>query len=130
MRKLFPRMLLGLVGVILAAGGLMHARAYGRTVAALAGSNLAAFYAASFKALWLIDSATLITLAVLCGVLVLRPAWAAGPVIVVLAAIPAGTAFFLYRFIGTFLPAHLLTAAAVGLVVAGAAWRRAGAAQR
>ena len=102
----------------------MHARAYDKTVAALAESDLEAFYAAALKALWLIDSATLLTLAVMCGALVVRPGWAARPVILLLAAIPAATAFFLYKFIGTFVPAHLLTAAAVGLVVSGAGWQR------
>jgi hypothetical protein len=40
-------------------------------------------------------------------------------VIALLALIPAGTAFLIYFFVGSFLPAHLLLAAAVAAFVAG-----------
>jgi len=47
------RLLLGFSAVTLAAGGFMHAAAFERAL--------------SFKALWLIDSATLLTLAIIFG---------------------------------------------------------------
>ena len=97
----------------------MHARAYDQTVAALAESDLAAFYSASLRALWLIDSATLITLAVVFGFVAARPGSAAPTVVVLLALIPAATAVLLYTFIGPFLPAHMLLTAAVLAGIAG-----------
>jgi len=117
MGNLFPRILLAFSGLILLAGGLMHAAAYGKTVAATAASDLPPFFANSLKALWLIDSATLITLSVTLGWLAVRPAFAHRSVVLLLAIIPAATAFFLYRFIGNFLPAHMLVVAATAVVL-------------
>jgi len=130
--KLFPRLLLSLSALVLAAGGLMHARAFGKTVAAVAASNLEPFYGASLQALWLIDSATLLTLALVFLLVAARPALAAGGVLALVAIIPAATALFLYKFLGSFLPAHLLLGAAVAALVSGLTWRRspAPAAQR
>lgn len=108
----------------MAAGGLMHARAFDKTVAALADSNLATFYANSLKALWLIDSATLLTLALVFGLIAARPSLASRPVIIVLAMVPAATSFFLYKFIGSFVPAHVLMAAAIAAVAGGLLWGR------
>lgn len=122
MAKIFPRLLLALSALIMAAGGLLHARAFDKTVAAVANSNLATFYANSLKALWLIDSATLLTLAVVFGLIAARPSLATRLVIIVLAVIPAATAFFLYKFIGNFVPANMLMGAAIAAVVAGLAW--------
>jgi hypothetical protein len=119
MPNLVSRLLLGLSGLILAAGGLMHARAFGRTLTALAASDLAPFYAASLRALWLADAATLITLALVFGAVAVRPSLIAGPVVVLLAAVPAATAFFLYRYIGAFVPAHMLLVAAAAAALAG-----------
>jgi len=103
----------------------MHARAFDRTVAALADSNLVTFYSNSLKALWLIDSATLLTLAAVFALIATRPTLAARPVISLLALVPAATAFFLYWFIGNFVPAHLLMASAIAIFVAALVWRRA-----
>jgi hypothetical protein len=90
----------------------VHAFAYKKAVAAVAISNLAAFYAQALKGLWLIDSATLVILALSFGVLALRPALASALVIALLALIPAATAGLLYYFIGPSPPAHLLLFAA------------------
>jgi hypothetical protein len=108
-----PRLLLGSSAVILAFGGFMHANAFERALTALAASNLEAFYSKSFKALWLIDSATLLILASIFGLAAIRPGALSRGAIVLLACIPAATALFLYMFIGTFVPAHMLLLAAV-----------------
>lgn len=121
MAKRTSRLLLAVSAVILLAGGLMHARAFDRTVAAVAASNLVPFYGSSLKALWLIDSATLITLAAVFALIAFRPRLATGPVVALLALIPGATAAFLYVFLGAFLPAHLLFAAALLAVAAGIA---------
>src|SRR5574341_1518185 len=73
MIRSFPRVLLALSAVILMLGGLMHARAFGKTRVAVAASNLETFYAGSLKALWLIDSATLFTLAIVFALAAFRP---------------------------------------------------------
>ncbi|HSE47936.1 MAG TPA: hypothetical protein VLA96_01880 [Terriglobales bacterium] len=112
------RGLLGMAVVILAGGAVMHARAFPKTVTAVAASNLPAFYANSLKALWLIDSATLLTLAVLYALAAARPASVSRATLALTALIPASTAIFLYVFLGGFLPAHGLLAAAVLVWVA------------
>jgi len=120
----FARILLTLSAAILALGGLMHVRAYGKAAEAVAASNVPAFYGSSLKALWLIDSATLIVLAVVFALIAARPILTAGVVIVLLALIPAATAAMLYCFIGMFLPAHALMASAILAALSGLARRR------
>lgn len=120
MVKLLPRLLLGTAALILAAGGLMHAAAFGRTLSAVAASDLAPFYADSLKALWLIDSATLITLSVVFAVIAARPSSiATRTVVMLLAVIPAATAFYLYKYIGVFPAANMLIGAAAAAVLGG-----------
>ena len=114
-----PRLLLAFASLILGLGGLSHAAAFPKALAAIAPSGLPAFYAGSYKALWLADSCTLITLAIVFGVVVVRPAAVNGFVVALLALIPAATAVLIYVFVGSFLPAHLLLAAAVAAFVAG-----------
>src|SRR5262245_12622951 len=97
---------------LLAMGGIMHTRAFGRASAAVASSSLPVFYGSALKALWLIDSATLLVLAAILLLLAARPAHASGAVVVLLALIPAATAAMLYTFMGPFLPAHVLLVAA------------------
>lgn len=97
----------------------MHARAFSGAAEVAASSDLPAFYANSLRALWLIDSATLLLLAVACGLISARPSLAAGALILLLALIPMATAALLYTYIGMFLPAHLLLASAVMMAVAG-----------
>ncbi len=112
MHSLLSRLLLAASASLLLFGGAVHALAYKKAVAAVATSNLVAFYAQALKGLWLIDSATLVILAISFGLLVLRPALASALVIALLALIPAGTAGLLYYFIGPSPPAHLLLFAA------------------
>ena len=122
--RLLPRLLLGSSAVILAFGAFMHASAFERAASAVAASNLGSFYAQSFKGLWLIDSVTLLTLAICFGLAAARPSTVSRAVIMLLACIPAGTAFFQYFFIGTFVPAHMLLLAAVAALSGafGAKW--------
>jgi hypothetical protein len=114
-----PRILLGISAAILALGGLMHARAFPKTLAALASSNLEPFYANSLRALWLIDSATLLTLGLVFFAIAAKPRLASRLVVALLALIPLATAVLLYRFIGNFVAAHMLvTSAAAALIAA------------
>jgi hypothetical protein len=119
MRNALPRLLLALSALILALGGLMHSRAFDGAVTAVASSDLPAFYGRALQALWLIDSATLLTLAVVFAAVAVAPALASRPVVVLLALLPAATALLLYRYLGSFLPAHLLIGAATAAAVGG-----------
>ena len=114
-----PRLLLMASAGMLALGGLMHARAFGKAASAVASSSLPVFYGSSLKALWLIDSATLLVLSAVFGLVAARPVLASGTVITLLALIPGATAALLYIFMGTFLPAHILLASALMTMVAG-----------
>jgi hypothetical protein len=109
----FPRLLLAVSAALLLVGGMVHALAFKKAVSAVAASNLPTFYANALQGLWLIDSATLVTLAIVFGVIVAWPHMASGAVVALLALIPAATAALLYYFIGAFVPAHLLLGAAV-----------------
>lgn len=112
------RILLALSAVILAFGGTMHASAFRKMLTAVDASNLQPFYASSLKGLWLIDAATLFTVAIIFAVISAQPTFASKSVVILLALVPAATAFFLYRFIGNFLPAHMLLASAAAAIIA------------
>ncbi len=120
MNPALPRWLLASAAALLLLGAVMHTSAFARTRAAVAASNLAAFFGQSLKALWLIDSMTLLTLAVVFGLVAARPTLASGAVVALLALVPAATTMLLYSFIGGgFFPAHLLLLAAALAFVAG-----------
>jgi hypothetical protein len=113
-----PRIFLFISSLILVFGGCMHAAAFKKAAAVLDSVTMPAFYSNSFKALWLIDSATLITVAVAFLMIALRPAFASKWIIVILALIPAATSALIYKFVGSFLPAHLLMSSALLAVIA------------
>ncbi|MGH9615248.1 MAG: hypothetical protein ACRD28_00805 [Acidobacteriaceae bacterium] len=117
MNTALPRWLLAIAAALILLNAVMHTTAFAQARAAAAASNLATFFGQSFQALWLIESVTLLMLAVVFGLVAARPAMASGAVIALLAMVPAATAGMLYRFIGgRFLPAHLfLLAAALAL---------------
>lgn len=128
MNTALPRWLLTVAAALLLCTAVMHTYAIAQTRAAVAASNLAPFFGQSFQALWLMESVTLLTMAVVFGLVAARPAMASGALVAVLAVVPAGTAGLLYHFLGgRFVPAHLFLLAAALALVAGL--RRA-AAQR
>lgn len=106
-----PRLLIGFAALLLAVGGLMHAAAFNKTLSALATASLPPFYTESFKVLWLSDSTTLISIAVVFGFIAARPSVATRWVVVLLALVPAAIAVLLYIFMGSFFPAHILAVA-------------------
>lgn len=118
-----PRVLLSLSALLLFAGGVLHALAFKGALNALAASPMPSFYSGSFKALWLIDSATLVSLSMLLTYAVVRPHAVARPIVCLLALIPTATAALIYTFVGSFLPAHVFVVAAVLMLAAGSMWR-------
>jgi len=107
-----PRILLAFSAFVLAVGGIAHAAAFPRALAAIAASNLPPFIGNSFKALWLADAATLLILAALFGLVAARPSTATRLLVALPALIPAATAGLIYVFVGGFYAGHLLLVAA------------------
>jgi hypothetical protein len=116
---LAPRLLLAFSSLLLVAGGVVHALAFSRARAAFAASNLLPFFGNTAKALWLADSTTLWMVAAVFGLIAARPAAATGPVVMLVALIPAATAVLIYLFLGSFFAGHLLLAAAAMAFFAG-----------
>ena len=123
MVKLAPRIVLLVAALLMLAGGVLHAFAFRGAASALSGASLPGFYSGSFKALWLIDSATLIALAALFAFIAFRPSSASRWVLVFLALIPAATASLMFLFVGPFFPAYVFVIAAGAVFAAGAMWR-------
>ena len=114
------KVLLAAAAAIFAFGGVMHAAAYAaKTSHSIAASDLPPFLQAELKVLWLADSTTLISLALLCAFLAAKTKYADRTTVLMLALIPGATAVLLYLFLGPFYAAHLLMAAAVLVAVAG-----------
>ena len=117
--RAMTRFLLGFASFLAVVGGLLHASAFRKALAAFASSNLHAFFGNSSKALWLSDSSTLIILGAIFGLIAIRPAVATGPVVMLLSLIPAATAILIYVFVGPFFAGHLLMTIAAAALVAG-----------
>jgi hypothetical protein len=116
----FPlaRILLAFAALIQGTGGVIHALAFAKAETVLDNTNAPAFYANSFKALWLGDSATLIVVAFILVCVIARPALASRWVVGLLALFPLATALLAYSFVGSFLPAHTLAVAAILMLAA------------
>ena len=98
----------------------MHTSAFPRTQSAVAAaSGLAPFFRQSLKALWLIDSVTLLTLASIFSLAAFSPRSISGLLVALLALVPVATAILLYVFLGRFAPAHLLLLAGLLALTAG-----------
>lgn len=102
------RFFLAVAALLSAAGGAIHAAAFAKARTALTASNLPHFYLGSSKALWLSDSATLLVVAMILGVVGARPLVSVRTLMMLVALIPASTAVLLYLFLGSFFAAHLL----------------------
>jgi len=119
-KKNLPRILLAISALIQAGGGVVHAMVFSKATTVLEATNMPAFYANSFRALWLIDSASLISVAVMLAVIIVKPALASGWLVMLLALIPLCTAVLVFIFVGgLFPPAVTLAVAALLMVVAG-----------
>lgn len=119
MANSLSRIFLGASAALLLLGGAVHTLAFKKAVAAVAASDLAPFFGKALKGLWLIDSTMLITLAIVFGVIAVRPAMASSVVVALLTLMPAVVAILLYCLIGAVMPAHLLVVvAALGFAAA------------
>jgi hypothetical protein len=119
MANSLSRIFLGASAALLLLGGAVHTLAFKKAVAAVAASDLAPFFGKALKGLWLIDSTMLITLAIVFGLIAVRPALASSVVVALLTLMPAVVAILLYCLIGAIMPAHLLVVvAALGFAAA------------
>ena len=119
MANSLSRIFLGASAAFLLFGGAVHTLAFKKAVAAVAASDLAPFFGKALKGLWLIDSTMLITLAIVFGLIAVRPAMASSVVVALLTLMPAVVAILLYCLIGAIMPAHLLVVvAALGFAAA------------
>ena len=113
------RLLLAFSSLILALGGLAHARAFRGAVAAISNAHLASsIYGKDFQTLWLADSTTLLAVAALFAMIAVRPSIATRTLVFVIALIPAATAILIYVFVGNFYAGHLRRGAAIAALVA------------
>jgi hypothetical protein len=110
------RSILGLCSLVLTLGAFAHAKAFPRMSVALAKVSLPAIYANDFRTLWLADSTTLLTVALLFAWIAFRPTTPLKSALIMIALIPASTALLLYRFVGSFYAAHLLLGTAAAAV--------------
>jgi hypothetical protein len=114
-----PRFLLAFSSLLSAAGGALHAAAFGKALPAISASNLPRVYGGSSKALWLADSAVLFIVAAVFGLIAIRPSTATRPIVMLVALIPAATAVLIYTFLGNFFAGHILVAIAALALFAG-----------
>src|SRR5262245_11390041 len=103
-----PRLLLAMASLLSAAGGSIHAATFRKCQIVITASDLPRFYGGSSKGLWLADSATLLILAAIFGLVAARPSAATRQLVMLVALIPAATAVMLYTFLGGFFAGHLL----------------------
>jgi hypothetical protein len=120
-----PRILLAFAALLQAIGGYAHASAFFRKMsAAMDASDLSPFLRGSFKGLWLADSTTMFSVAVILAFIAARPAVASRSLIVLLALIPAATGALIYFYLGPFFAAHLLIATTALIVLGGTLLRK------
>ncbi|MBS0377815.1 MAG: hypothetical protein JSS29_04955 [Proteobacteria bacterium] len=123
-RQVTGRFAYGLAGATLVLGAAAHAAAYPRVARGVAAAHdLPPFFGRALAALWLADFTTLVAVGLACLALAWAPRRATPVLTLVLLAIPACTAAWLYAFLGNFVPAHLLAGASL-LIAAGAALHR------
>ncbi len=118
MKSTASRLVLGICSLLLFFGAFAHAKAYPAAAAAIDHVSLRPVYAKDFKVLWLADSTTLATVALLFAMLAIRPPVSSRALLLGIALIPAATATLIYIFVGAFYAAHLLIGTAVAAAVA------------
>ena len=119
MKPWIPRTLLAVAAIIFAFGGVLHAVAYfSKASLVIESAGVKTFFGHELKVLWLADSTTLIGLALIFGVLALRPNSVSRPVLLLLALVPGATTALLYWFLGPFYAAHMLLLATAMVCVA------------
>ncbi|HST30158.1 MAG TPA: hypothetical protein VLK27_04905 [Chthoniobacterales bacterium] len=123
--KILSRILLAISAISLAVGAHFHTRAFDKTAAAAAESNLPAFLGNGLKVLWLQDSVITNLLAIIFAIVAIKPTAAPRWIVMVLALVPIITACLVYSFIGNFYGAYVFLTAGVAAIL-GPSLKRAG----
>ena len=124
--KTLSRILLAISAIVLLFGAWIHTSAFGRVSDAVAKSDLPPFLGKGFKTLWLQDSGLQIILAIVFGVLAIRPPAATRPIVLIIALIPTTTALLIYYFIGNFIGGHVFLAVAIAAILGGLLYPESG----
>jgi hypothetical protein len=120
MKLWITRAMLAAAAIIFAIGGVLHAVAYfSKASFVIESANVKTFFGHELKVLWLADSTTLIALALIVGLLSIRPSSVSKPVLLLLGLIPGATTALLYWFLGPFYAAHMLLVATALVIVGG-----------
>jgi len=124
--KALSRILLAFSGILFAFGAYIHTSAFGKMSAAVAKSDLPAFFGNGFRVLWLQDSALQIVFAILFALVAIRPSLATRWVIAIVALIPFTTAATIYCVIGNFIGGHIFLTGALAAILGGLLLPRSG----
>ncbi len=112
------RLLIAFSALCLLAGSAVHGLAFPKASDTVAQSNLPPFFVGALKGLWLSDSATLFTLALVFGFVAARPEAASTPLLVLLGLVPLASALSIYAMMGNFFAGHVLLAASGAVLLA------------
>ena len=104
----------------MAAGGCLHGVAFPKAAGVLSQSNLPDLFVAAFKGLWLSDSATLLSLALVFGFMALRPDSVNRPLTLLLGLVPLASAVCIYSTMGNFFAGHILLLSGGAVLLGGA----------
>lgn len=120
------RMLLFAAATILAVGGALHALSFfTKAQTIIDRAQVSPFFAAELKVLWLADSATLLSVAIVFAFVASISRNVSGAFILAVGPVPGATTILLYIYLGTFFAAHMLAAATV-LIIAASLFRISG----
>jgi hypothetical protein len=121
MKLTITRALLAGAAAIFCLGGVLHTAAFfSNASSVIEASSVKSFFGHELKVLWLADSTTLICLALICGLLSVKPDSVTRPLLFLLALVPASTTALLYGFLGPFFAAHMLLLGTLMLLAAAA----------
>ena len=115
--KTFSRILLAFSALVFAFGAWVHTSAFGRMSAAVAKSDLPAFFGNGFRTLWLMDSSVQIGLALMFALVAIKPNAASKPIVLLIAFVPLATAVFIYCIIGNFIGGHLFLTGSLAAIL-------------
>jgi hypothetical protein len=115
--KSLSNWLLVLSAAILAAGGSLHGLAYPKASTIADHSSLPPFFQEAFKGLWLGDSLSSLTLALVLASIAAKPRLAAAPLVLLLTLIPLTASVTLFLTIGNFIAGYLMSVAAAAMIL-------------
>ena len=102
------RILIGQSAAVLLAAGAIHAAAFPAAAPIIDQATLPSSLRQAYKALWLVDSTNLTTLALLYAFVAFRPSAMSREAVLLSALAPLAGAILLYSYMGNFFAGHLM----------------------